>query len=83
MLFVFTDPKSSGFLRKQVKVSGVRAMALGGDRRFGSSVCWSRLRGGEVSLCRDTWLWPLLSWDPLQRHSEGLCGVHGMTRAGL
>lgn len=39
MLFAFADPKSSGFLKRQVKVSGVGVIALGGDRYFGSSVC--------------------------------------------
>lgn len=39
MLFAFADPKSSGFLKRQVKVSGVGVIAFGGDRYFGSSVC--------------------------------------------
>lgn len=28
-----------------------------------------------MSLCRTLGLRPLLSWDPLQRHSEGLWGL--------
>lgn len=50
MLFAFADPKCSGFLKRQVKVSGLRVIALGGDRYFGSSVCWGSWGIMQVTL---------------------------------
>lgn len=65
MLLAFADPKSSGFRRRQVKVSGGENDCFGDGRLFGSSDCWSSWRGGEISLCQAP------GHDPLP--TEALC----------
>uniref|UniRef100_A0A8D0Q6K1 SAM domain-containing protein n=1 Tax=Sus scrofa TaxID=9823 RepID=A0A8D0Q6K1_PIG len=46
---IFTrKPQVQRFPEETGKLSGVRVVALGGDRHF---VRWSRWRGGEMSLC--------------------------------
>lgn len=81
MPFAFADPKSSGFLKRQVKVSGLRVMCwevtdtslLSAGlthlpaRQFSLRERFgSKWRAGEILLCQGPGFWPLLSWDPLQ-----------------